>query len=31
VDLDALTDYLQRLPQPVRPAAEVRVAEGGGP
>jgi 2',3'-cyclic-nucleotide 2'-phosphodiesterase (5'-nucleotidase family) len=31
VDLDALTEYLRSLPQPVRPPQEVRVGEGGGP
>jgi 2',3'-cyclic-nucleotide 2'-phosphodiesterase (5'-nucleotidase family) len=29
VDLDALTEYLRRLPQPVRPDTEVRVGGGG--
>lgn len=31
VDLEALAEYLRRLPQPVRPPGELRVAEGGGP
>jgi 2',3'-cyclic-nucleotide 2'-phosphodiesterase (5'-nucleotidase family) len=30
VDLDAFTDYLRRLPQPVRPVEEARVAGGAG-
>ncbi len=30
VDLDALTDYLRGLPQPVRPPGEMRVGESGG-
>ncbi len=29
VDLDALTDWLRRLPQPVRPVREARVDDGG--
>ena len=31
VDLDALVDYLRKLPQPVRPADEVRVDSGMSP
>jgi 2',3'-cyclic-nucleotide 2'-phosphodiesterase (5'-nucleotidase family) len=31
VDLDALVEYLRGLPQPVRPAAEVRVDDGTSP